>query len=58
MDWGDIFIEKLANQFLEEGKEIENGGDLYTTDYYILFWKDVPADFMNSFDQSKHDNYH
>ena len=37
-----------------EVKEIGNTDDPNTDDCYITTRKDSPADFMNSFDQSKH----
>ena len=38
-------------------KGIENKDGPYTTDYYIPTSKDVAADLLHNFDQSKHHNY-
>ena len=51
MDRGDVSIEKVAEQFLVEGSEIENRDGHYTADDYILTSKNIPADFLHSFDQ-------
>ena len=54
MDRGDVSIEKVAEQFLVEGSEIENRDDPYTSDDYIPTPMNIPADFLNSFDQNEH----
>ena len=50
MDLGDVLIEKIAEQFLVEGKEIENRDGPNTADDYIPTLKDVPADLLHTFD--------
>ena len=57
MDRGDVSIEKVAEQFLVEGSEIENRDGPYTADYYIPTPKNIHADFLNSFDQNEHYTY-
>ena len=57
MNRGDVSIEKVAEQFLVEGSEIENRDDPYTTDDYIPTPKNIPADYLHSFDQNEHNNY-
>ena len=57
MDRGDVSIEKIAEQFLKEGSEIENRYGLYTADDYIPTPKYIPADFLHSFDQNEYYNY-
>ena len=57
MDRRDISIEKIAEQFLVEGSEIENRDDPYTADDYIPTPKNIPADSLQSFDQIEHYNY-
>ena len=57
MDRGDVSIEKVAEQFLVEGSEIENRDGPYTADDYIPTSKNIPADFLHSFDQNEHHNY-
>ena len=57
MDRGDVSIEKVAEQFLVEGSEIENRDGPYTADNYIPTPKSIPADFLHSFDQNKHYHY-
>ena len=57
MDRGDVSIEKVAKQFLVEGSEIENRDGPYTADYYIPTPKNIPDDFLHSFDQNEHYNY-
>ena len=57
MDRGDASIEKVADQFLVEGSEIENRDGPYTADEYIPTPKNIPADFLHSFDQIEHYNY-
>ena len=57
MDWRDVSTEKIADKFFVEGKKIENISNYYTYGDYISNQKDVPADCLNSFDQSKHDDY-
>ena len=52
MDRGDVSIEKVAEQFLVEGSEIENRDDSYTADHYIPTPKNIPDDFLHSFDQN------
>ena len=52
-----ISIEKVAEQFLVEGKEIENRDGPYTADDYIPTPKDAIADLLHSYDQSKYHNY-
>ena len=54
MDRGDVSIEKVAEQFLVEGSEIENRDGPYTADDYIPTSKNIPADFLHSFDQNEH----
>ena len=50
-------IEKVAEQFLVEGSEIENRDGPYTSDDYIPTPKNIPTYFLHRFDQSKHYNY-
>ena len=57
MDRGNVSIEKVAEQFLVEGSEIENRDSPYTADDYIPTPKYIPADFLHSFDQNEHYNY-
>ena len=57
MDRGDASIEKVAEQFLVEGSEIENRDGPYTADDYIPTPKNIPADFLHSFDQNENYNY-
>ena len=45
MDRGDVLIEKVAEQFLVEGSEIENRDGPYTADDYIPTPKNIHADF-------------
>ena len=57
MDRGDVSIEKVAEQFLIEGLEIVKRDGPFTADYYIPTSKNIPADFLHSFDQNEHYNY-
>ena len=57
IDQGDVSIEKVAEQFLEEDSEIKNGDGTYTADDYILTPKNIPADLLHIFDQREHYNY-
>ena len=57
MDWGHFFIEKVANQFLVEGKEIESRVSPYIFDGHIPSQKGVQTDLLHSFDKSKYHNY-
>ena len=57
MDRGNVSIEKVAEQFLVEGSEIENRDGSYTADDYIPTPKNISADFLHSFDQNEHYNY-
>ena len=57
MDRGDVSIEKVAEQFLVEGSEIENRDGPYTADDCIPTPKNIPDDFLHSFDQNEHYNY-
>ena len=57
MDRGDVSIEKVVEQFLEERSEIENRDGPYTADDYIPTPKNIQDDFMNSFDHNEHYNY-
>ena len=57
MDRGDVSIEKVAEQFLVEGSEIENRDGPYTADDHIPTPKNIPANFLHSFDQNEHYNY-
>ena len=50
-DRGYVLIGKVALQFLVEVSEIENIVGPYTTDDYIPTPKNIPANFMHSFDQ-------
>ena len=50
MDRADVLIEKVTEQFLVEGSEIENRDGPYTADYYILTPKNIPADLLHSFE--------
>ena len=56
-DRGDVSIEKVVEQFLVEGSEIENRDGPYITDDYILTPNNIPVYFLHSFDQNKHYNY-
>ena len=40
-----------------EDSEIENGDGSYIANYYIPNPKNIPADLLQSFDQSEHYNY-
>ena len=51
MDRGDVSIEKVAEQILVEGSEIENKDGPCTFDDYILPPKNIPAYFLHSFGQ-------
>ena len=53
MDQGDVSIEKVAEQFLVVGSEIENRDGPYTADDYIPTSKNFPADFLHSFDHNE-----
>ena len=57
MDRGGASIEKVAEQFLVQGKEIEYRDGPYSADDSIPTRKDTPADLLHSFNQSKHHNY-
>ena len=57
MDRGDVSIEKVAEQFLVEGSEIENRDGPYTVDDYIPTSKNIPANYLHIFDQNEHYNY-
>ena len=57
IDRRDVSIEKVAEQFLVEGKEIKNRNGHYITDYYIPTPKNISADFLHSFDENEHYNY-
>ena len=57
MDRGDVSIEKVTEQFLAEGSEIENRDGPYTADDYIPTPKNISADFLHSFDKNEHYNY-
>ena len=57
MDQGDVSIEKVDEQFLVEWSEYEKRDDPYTADDYIPTPKNIPADFLHSFDQNEHYNY-
>ena len=57
MDRGGVSIEKVVEQFLVEGSEIEYRNGPYTADYYIPTPKNIPDDFLHSFEQSEHYNY-
>ena len=57
MNRGDVSIEKVVEQFLVEESEIENRDGPYTADDYITTPKNIPADFLHSFDQNEHYNY-
>ena len=46
MDQGDVSIEKVAEQFLVEGKEIENRDGPYTAGDYIPTPKNIQDDFL------------
>ena len=50
MDSGDVSIEKVAEQFLVEGSEIENRDGSNTADDYIPTPKNIPSYFLHSFD--------
>ena len=52
MDKGDVSIEKVTEQILVGGSEIENRDSPYTADDYIPTPNNIPADLLNSFDQS------
>ena len=45
------------NSFLEEGSKNENRGAPCTVDDYILTPKNIPDDFLYSFDLNEHYNY-
>ena len=47
MDQGNVSIERVAEQFLVEGSEIENRDDLYTADDYIPTPKNNHANFLH-----------
>ena len=49
MDRGDVSIEKVAEQFLIEGSEIEKRDGPNTADDYIPTSKNILADFLHSF---------
>ena len=57
MDRGDDSIKKVAKQFSVEGSEIENRDGSYIADDYIPTPKNIPADFLNSFEQNEQYNY-
>ena len=57
MDRGDVSIEKIAEQFLVEGSEIESRNGLYIADDDIPTPKNIHVDFLHSFDQNQHNNY-
>ena len=57
MDRGDVSIEKVAEQFLVEGSKIENRDGPYTADDYTPTSKNIPTDFLHSFDKNEHYNY-
>ena len=58
IDRGDVLIEKVSEQFLVEGSEIENRDGPYTTaDDYIPTPKNILVDLLHIFDQSIHHNY-
>ena len=57
MDRGNVSIEKVVEQFLVEGSEIENRDGPYTADDYIPTPKNNHADFLHSFGQNEHYNY-
>ena len=57
MDRGDVSIVKVAEQFSVEGSEIENKDGPYTADDYIPTPKNIPADFLYSFEQNEPYNY-
>ena len=50
MNRGDVSIEKVAEQFLVVGSEIENWNGPYTADDYIPTPKNIPADFLHIID--------
>ena len=52
MDRGDVSIEKIAEQFLVEGSEIENINGPYTADDCIPILKNIPAYFLYSFSKT------
>ena len=52
MNRGDVSIEKVAEQFLVEGSEIENKDGTYTDDY-IPTSKNIPADFLHNLIKTK-----
>ena len=52
MDRGDVSIEKVIEQFLVERSEIENRDVPYISDDYIPTPKNIPVDFLHSFDQN------
>ena len=56
MNRGDVLIEKVAEKFLVEGSEIENRDGLFIADDSIPTPKNIPTDFLHSFEQSKHYN--
>ena len=49
MDRDDVSIEKVAEQFLVEGSEIEKRDGPYTDDHYINAQKNILNDFMHIF---------
>ena len=57
MDRGDVSIKKVAQKFLIEGSDIENRDSPFTADDNIPTPKNIPADFLHSFDQNEHYNY-
>ena len=57
MDRGDVSIEKVAEQFLVEDKEIEIRVGSYFVDDFIPTSKNISADLLHSFDQNEHYNY-
>ena len=57
MNQGNVSIEKVAEQFLVEVSKFENRVGPYTADDYIPTPKNIPANFLHSFDQNEHYNY-
>ena len=57
MNQGNVSIEKVAEQFLVEGSKFENRVGPYTADDDIPTPKNIPANFLHSFDQNEHNNY-
>ena len=53
----DVSIEKGAEQFLIEGKKIENRDGSYTANDNIPTPKNIQTDLLHSFDQREHYNY-